>query len=250
MFSPCASRNLGGAGTSYPINFFEVNPFTAGSSLNYLDAMGHSNYHSLQAVFRQRLNHGMEFDANYTLSHSLVEGPVNGYQANAGGSFQTDRNFRLSYRPSSYDIRNIFHLSGTYDLPFGKGKIGSDNMLVKAIAGGWTLSWLGSYYSGTPLSVTSSTCSSSYNPGAGQCMPNLNPNFTGKTIRQNGSWGKGIVNGTLGVAPSSGGIGYLLGGLYDIRQQQENFSLCASAVKNPRDQWPRAAKSSEAEFMQ
>ena len=32
-FSPCASRNLGGAGTSYPINFFEVNPFTAGGSL-------------------------------------------------------------------------------------------------------------------------------------------------------------------------------------------------------------------------
>ena len=52
-FSPCASRNLGGAGTSYPINFFEVNPFTAGSSLNYLDAMGHSNYHSLQVEFRQ-----------------------------------------------------------------------------------------------------------------------------------------------------------------------------------------------------
>ena len=82
-FSPCASRGLGGAGASYPINFWEVNPYTAGSSLNYLDASGHSNYHSLQVDLRQRQWHGMQFNANYTLSHSLVLGPVNGYQANA-----------------------------------------------------------------------------------------------------------------------------------------------------------------------
>ncbi len=29
--------------------------------------MGISNYHGLQAEFRQRLNHGMQFNANYTL---------------------------------------------------------------------------------------------------------------------------------------------------------------------------------------
>src|ERR1035438_10198567 len=99
-FRPRATRGLGGAGTSYPINFWETNPFTTGGSLNYLDAVDHSNYHSLQVILRQRLWHGMQINANYTLGHSLVLGPVNGYQANAGGSYQTDRNFRLSYRPS------------------------------------------------------------------------------------------------------------------------------------------------------
>jgi hypothetical protein len=29
-------------------------------------------------------------------------------------------------------------------------------------------------------------------------MPDLNPNFSGKTIRQNGSWGKGVTAKTLG----------------------------------------------------
>ncbi len=154
-FSPCTSRNLGGAGTNYPINFFEVNPFTAGGSLNYLDSMGHSNYHGLQVEFRQRLNHGMQFNANYTLSHSLVEGPVNGYQANAGGSFQTDRNFYLSYRPSSYDIRHIFHLSGTYDLPFGKGKAFLNNSkLADEVVGGWTLGTILIFQSGPPSQIT------------------------------------------------------------------------------------------------
>ena len=154
-FSPCATRHLGGAGTNYPINFFEVNPFTAGGTLNYLDSMGHSNYHGLQVEFRQRLNHGMEFNANYTLSHSLVEGPVNGYQANAGGSFQTDRNFDLSYRPSNYDIRHIFHLSGTYDLPFGKGKaLLGNSKLGDEIAGGWTLATILIFQSGPPFQIT------------------------------------------------------------------------------------------------
>ncbi|SPF49284.1 conserved exported hypothetical protein [Candidatus Sulfopaludibacter sp. SbA4] len=179
-FSPCASRGLGGAGTSYPINFFEANPFTAGSSLNYLDAMGHSNYHGLQAEFRQRLNHGMQFNANYTLSHSLVEGPVNGYQANAGGSFQTDRNFYLSYRPSSYDIRHIFHLSGTYDLPFGKGKAFLNNSkLADEVVGGWTLGTILIFQSGPPSQITGGYTTVNANDGG----VNFAQGVTARTIQ-------------------------------------------------------------------
>jgi hypothetical protein len=179
-FSPCASRNLGGAGTAYPINFFEVNPYTAGSSLNYLDSMGSSNYHGLQVEFRQRLNHGMQFNANYTLSHSLVEGPVNGYQANAGGSFLTDRNFRLSYRPSNYDIRHIFHLSGTYDLPFGKGKAFlNQSKLADEVVGGWTLGTIMIIQSGPPSQITGGYLTVNGNDGG----VNFAPGVTAKTIQ-------------------------------------------------------------------
>jgi hypothetical protein len=151
-FSPCAALGLGGAGTSYPINFWEVNPFSTGNSVNYLDAVGHSNYHSLQVELRQRYWHGMQFNLNYTLSHSLVLGPVNGYQANAGGSYLTDRNLQLSYRPSSYDIRNIFHASGGYDLPFGKGKpLLSGSKLGNEVLGGWNLSTIIIVQSGPPI---------------------------------------------------------------------------------------------------
>jgi len=153
-FSPCASRGLGGAGTSYPLNFFEVNPYSAGS-LNYLDAMGHANYHSVQAVFRQRLTHGAEFNVNYTFAKAMVEGAVNGYQANAGGSFITDRNFRLSYRPSTYDIRQIFHASGSYDLPFGKGQhFLNSGKLANEILGSWTLAPIIIMQSGAPTQLT------------------------------------------------------------------------------------------------
>ncbi|MBO0799492.1 MAG: hypothetical protein J2P31_11785, partial [Blastocatellia bacterium] len=82
-FSPCAARGFTGAG-AYPVNFWQVNPYTTGYPDFYLDASGHSNYHAFQIELRQRLTHGMEFDLNYTLAKSLVLGPVNAYQANAG----------------------------------------------------------------------------------------------------------------------------------------------------------------------
>ncbi len=163
---PCATRGLGGAGTSYPINFFEVNPIATGSSLNYLDAIGHSNYHSLQVDIRQRLWRGMQINANYTLAHSLVLGPVNGYQANAGGSFQTLRNNYLSYRPSTYDIRNVFHLSGTYDLPFGRGKqFFGTGKLANEVLGGWTLGTILVIQSGPPSQITGGYLTQNANDG-------------------------------------------------------------------------------------
>jgi len=168
-FSPCAQLGLGGAGTSYPINFWEANPFSTGGSINYLDAVSHSNYHSLQVELRQRQWHGMQFNMNYTLSHSLVLGNVNGYQANVGGAgYITNRNFQLSYRPSPYDIRNIFHASGTYDLPFGRGKkFLTSSKLADEVVGGWTLGTIIIMQSGPPTQFSGgyATVNSSANSG-------------------------------------------------------------------------------------
>jgi len=76
---------------------------------------------------------------------------VNGYQANAGGSFLTNRDYRLSYRPSNYDIRHVFRVSGTYDLPFGKGRhYLSGNRAADRIVGGWTLGTIIQMQSGPP----------------------------------------------------------------------------------------------------
>ena len=160
-FSPCAARGFTGPGAGYPINFWMVNPFTTGSNLNYMDAAGHSNYHGLQVELRQRLTHGMQFNVNYTWGKSLVLGPVNAYQANAGsqagglaGLYLTNRNFRLNYGPSGFDIRHLFHASGTYDLPFGKGKrFLNGSRLMEAVAGHWTLGTILIAQSGSPTQM-------------------------------------------------------------------------------------------------
>ena len=160
-FAPCASAFGGNTNVAgnYPANFFEVNPYTTGLSLNYLDAMGHSNYNSLQVELRQRQVHGMQFNVNYTLGKSLILGPANAYQGNVtsstgsvAGLFLTDRNFRMNYGPSPFDIRHIVHASGTYDLPFGKGKkFLNQSKLANEIVGGWTLGTIVILQSGTPI---------------------------------------------------------------------------------------------------
>jgi Carboxypeptidase regulatory-like domain len=175
------------------------------------------SYHAFQLSLNKRISNGMSFTVNYTYSKQLDDtGTMRSGYAIPASVMANNKGWpvdRIDRSWSTNSVPQSLAVFGTYDLPFGKGKIGSDSMLVRAIAGDWTLSGLGTYYSGTPLSVTSTACSGSFNPGAGQCMPNLNPSFTGHTIRQNGSWGKGMTATTLGKAPSSGGIAYMLGSL-------------------------------------
>jgi len=145
-FAPCSNGLWGysGSGGTEAINFFQANPYAAGNGVGYLTAAGSSNYHSLQAEFRQEAWHGMQFTVNYTWSRSF------------GMSQQyTLRNMNLSYGPTSADIHHVLHAYGTYDLPFGKGKafLGGNGLLDRAV-GGWSLGAIFKATSGSPFQLT------------------------------------------------------------------------------------------------
>src|SRR5579884_1217897 len=152
-FPACASKGTF-PGHGYPINFWQVNPYAAGRNVNYLDAAGSSNYNAMQVEFRQRPTHGMEFNINYTWSHSLGIAAQNGIQGQNNLIYYTARNFRLNYGPSLFDIRHVLHASGTYDLPFGQGRTFLNHGgFVNAVFGGWTLGTILVWQSGTPLQI-------------------------------------------------------------------------------------------------
>jgi hypothetical protein len=163
-FSPCTAQGIPGTG-AYPINFFQANPYAAGASASELTNAGFSNYNALQIDFRQNTNHGMQFDANYTLSKSLgtsVQGSTApgyyGGRSNSAPGFYTLRNKGLNYFPSSFDVRNVFHASGTYDFPFGKGKAFlNQNKIANTVVGGWTLGAIVIYQSGEPHEFVGNT---------------------------------------------------------------------------------------------
>src|SRR5215469_11524315 len=139
-FGPCLNNyGFTGAGAGYPSNFWQVNPYAIGTGFVFsqLVSEGYSNYNGLQADFRQRGWHGLQFDANYTWSHTLGISTPNNWQG-AVTSF-TLRNMRLSYGPSLFNIRHSVHISGTYDLPFGKGKSFATNPALDRVVGGWTI---------------------------------------------------------------------------------------------------------------
>ena len=157
-FTPClTNRGINAPGTGYPINFWQENPFAQGGDVWYLDAAGHTNYHALQIDFRQRLTHGMEFNVNYTWAHSLGIAAQNGIQGQGNNIYYTQRNFRLNYGPSLFDIRHVVHASGTYDLPFGKGRhFLNTSKLADYVVGGWTLGTIVSIQSGNPAQLGNS----------------------------------------------------------------------------------------------
>ena len=242
-FSPCASRGYNSPG-AYPVNFWEVNPYTTGSSLNYLDAAGHSNYHAMQVELRQRLTHGMEFNLNYTLGRSLVLAPVNAYQANAGaqagnlaGLYLTDRNFRLNYGPSAFDIRQVFHASGTYDLPFGKGrKWLATNRLADEIVGGWTLGTIFVIQSGTPtqlnggyLTVNGNDAGVVLNGPLTQLQSNVGVYKTGNpwvdTVNPKLIQGNGAVSQSFMSPASTAGVWGYRGFVWGPRWWNDDLSL-------------------------
>jgi len=163
-FSPCAAQGVPGSGT-YPINFFQENPYAAGAANSELTNAGFSNYNALQVDFRQNATHGLQFDANYTYSKSLgtsVQGSTApGYypgRNNSAPGFYTLRNKSLNYFPSVFDARNVFHASGTYDFPFGHGKqFLNQNRIANAVVGGWTIGTIVTWQSGEPWLLSGGT---------------------------------------------------------------------------------------------
>ena len=161
--TPCTTTQFGGFTTPgpYPLNFFQANPYGDGDSggqgsalanVGYMNAGGYGNYHALQVDFRQKQWHGMQFDVNYTWSHTLGVQPDQQWTGSV--NMFTIRNLRLSYAPTVYDLRHVVHASGTYDLPFGKGKplLRRSNLLDRFV-GGWTLGTIFTYESGFPFQL-------------------------------------------------------------------------------------------------
>lgn len=160
-----------------------------------------ADYHALQISAHKRMSSGLDITANYTYSKNIDDAGTqrDGYAIPAaltlnGKAWKQDQ---IDRSISANSVPQNLAVFGVYRLPFGKTGFGADNPVTRQIIKGWDLSAVFTYISGTPLLVTSSACTSSSEPLAGTCMPDLNPSYTSKAIRQNGSWGKGITASTF-----------------------------------------------------
>ncbi|HKS82408.1 MAG TPA: carboxypeptidase-like regulatory domain-containing protein [Candidatus Acidoferrales bacterium] len=144
-FSPCVTQGYNSnapAPLAYPINFFQVNPYSGGNGLELLSDPGSENYNGLQVVVKHPVGHGLNFSANYAYSHAFTNRYLGDYFSadSALADFYTLRNPHLNRVPSPYDLRHVFHAYLTYDLPFGAGKaFNPGNSFVNKVIGGWTI---------------------------------------------------------------------------------------------------------------
>ena len=159
--SPCNTQYGYTSPGAYPLNFFQVNPLGAsfpGVTQSWVSAGGYGTYNAFQVDFRQKQWHGMQFDVNYTWSHTLGISPeINNAAASQWLGTLNEfsiRDLRRSYGPTAFDLRHVIHASGTFDLPFGRGKPFLNKAgAVDKVLGGWTLGTIFTYQMGLPFQL-------------------------------------------------------------------------------------------------
>jgi hypothetical protein len=139
-----------------------------GRNPSYAATEGSSNYNGLQTKVEKQFANGLNFLFAYTYSKVLSDADdllnggssensgtnnVNGYRAPGILGIQAD------YGLASFDIRNVFHFSGGYELPFGKGKhfMSDASGVTNKLVGGWSVNWSSTFQGGQPIALACPT---------------------------------------------------------------------------------------------
>lgn len=133
-----------------------VRPFQGYGPMRALETEFNSNYHALQASIQKHWGANV-LQLNYTWSHNLTDNPSD--RSNAP---QNPYDLHAEYGPSALDRRHNLTASYVYDLPWYKTQEGVRGHAL----GGWEVSGLWYFYTGTPLTVTEGT----QDPGGIGCL--------------------------------------------------------------------------------
>jgi hypothetical protein len=125
---------------------------------------GNSIYHSFQAKVEKHYSNGLQLLAAYTLSKLISNASDNVQQL--GGSWNATQGVISPFEQararsiSGDDVPQILSVAFVYELPLGRGKkfTGGGSGLANAVIGGWQLSPIIHFQSGTPMWFRSSTC--------------------------------------------------------------------------------------------
>ena len=160
----------------------------------YIGNYASSNYNALLVSVRKRLSYGLQFDVNYTFSHSIdnMSAVTNGYvQYTFSGSglvCELD-NLRTCRGSSDFDARHTVSANYIYDLPFGRGRQFGRNSskLVDAFIGGWVWSGIITWRTGYPFSASTGSFPTAFtldapavlNGSPSQLQPGLHTDSSG-----------------------------------------------------------------------
>jgi hypothetical protein len=112
----------------------------------YITNKSYSNYNGLLLSLHKKQSHGLQYDLNYTYSHSIdnISAPANqAFGSNGAGGIICDAiNLTACRGDSDFDVRHVISINGLYDLPFGRGKTfaGNASGWLNQLIGGWQLS--------------------------------------------------------------------------------------------------------------
>lgn len=130
-------------------------PFPDFGGGSYQATYGDSTYHALQTKLEEQYANGLTFLLAYTWSKAMSDagdllngGTTGGLRAyNVPGLGP-----RFDWAPADFDLRNVLHFSGGYELPIGKDKkFLNQGGFVNTVLGGWAVNWITTLQGGQPL---------------------------------------------------------------------------------------------------
>jgi hypothetical protein len=147
------------------------------SEFTYYTNKGFSNYHGLLATLHKNAGYGLQFDLNYTFSHSIDNVSVNANTpaasqdstTNAVSGFICDVNRPRECRASSdFDVTHVLNGDFIYELPVGRGRTFGATMprWLDDAVGSWSLSGMPTWRTGYPYFATSSAFVAGYSNNA------------------------------------------------------------------------------------
>lgn len=169
-----------------------------GDTIRLTENDANSTYHGGFVKLERRFSAGFSFLGSYTWSKTLDAGSL------IDDMPRDIRNKRLSKGRASFDIRHRAVLSGSWELPFGKGRRYLANGGARDWAlGGWQLNTIASMRSGFPFTVTSvgDVCNCAANLQTAQQVGDPRSGFTrDRTLWFNTNAFTRPATGTLGSA--------------------------------------------------
>ena len=113
------------------------------------DPSGSSTYHAFQTQFSVRAWKGLDIQAAYTFAKTISDSDI---LAGGGPTGQTTYNRRLEKAIATTDVPHVFALAYSYELPWGQGRHWlNEKGVLDAVLGGWTVTGIHQYSTGTPL---------------------------------------------------------------------------------------------------
>jgi hypothetical protein len=144
---------------------------------------GRSDYNALDIKLQKMMSRGLTILAGYTWSSNWDSIWGAGSTLNPGNNGPADvYNLHNEYSRAINDLPNRFTISGTYDLPFGRGKqfLSGANRLVDLAIGGWTLNDVMILQSGGPLAVSQTNVNSAFgNSSTRPTLTGVSPCYSG-----------------------------------------------------------------------
>jgi hypothetical protein len=171
-----------------------------------LENLGQSTYNALEAKLERRFHNGLNLLASYTFSKTITDADSSfstetGFNSNVFGA-QNPYNLKGEKAVSYQDIPQTFVLSYLYELPVGPGKKYLTHGVASRVLGGWQVSGIQRYQSGSPTVINEYATANPFSTGnyryslIGSPFPSNRGHWT---PAQNATWNSGCVENASGI---------------------------------------------------